>query len=328
VIIPTHNRRDLIGEPLRALAKQTIPAEELEVIVVADGCSDGTFEMLREASYPFEFQLLSQPASGAATARNRGAAAARAKLLILIDDDVVPGPGAVEAHLRHHEEHPNTVGIGPYLLDPPKRPSLLLEARARWWEKQFTRIGDSAQPTSYEDLLPGNLSISRSDFQSVGGFATEFQKWGSEDYELGVRLIKAGYKIMLVPGARARHLQTLSLRSDFGNMQSSGGTSVIFARLHPDIAPTLWLSDRWRVDWFAESFPRLGDALAPIVLKVLTILDRTSCRKLFGSLHRQVRRYAYARGAQLERDNESVRFAEPPARNGPEKQAVQHHPSS
>lgn len=54
VIIPTHNRRELLEMVLKHIAGQTVDLLSIEVIVVADGCSDGTIEMLGSRRWPPE----------------------------------------------------------------------------------------------------------------------------------------------------------------------------------------------------------------------------------------------------------------------------------
>lgn len=52
VLIPTYNRREIVARCLKSLAEQTLPPEQYEVIVIDDGSTDGTDEMLASLDYP------------------------------------------------------------------------------------------------------------------------------------------------------------------------------------------------------------------------------------------------------------------------------------
>jgi glycosyl transferase family 2 len=74
-IVPVHNGARFVSEALRSVKIQTLPADE--IIVVDDGSSDGTSDIVRR-EHP-DVVLIAQPRSGPAAARNagRGARAAR-----------------------------------------------------------------------------------------------------------------------------------------------------------------------------------------------------------------------------------------------------------
>ncbi|MCC6751603.1 MAG: glycosyltransferase family 2 protein [Deltaproteobacteria bacterium] len=82
VIVPTHDRAALLGRALDSVRAQTRPADE--ILVVDDGSTDGTRELL--ARYP-EVRVLSQQQRGVSAARNVGLRAARGEWLALLDSD-------------------------------------------------------------------------------------------------------------------------------------------------------------------------------------------------------------------------------------------------
>jgi hypothetical protein len=99
-IIPAYNRADLIGETLRSVLEQTRPPDE--VIVVDDGSSDGTPDIV--AQFGRAVTLLRQSNAGAGTARNTGFARSTGEIVHFMDsDDLVTlnsyraGIAAVEA---------------------------------------------------------------------------------------------------------------------------------------------------------------------------------------------------------------------------------------
>ncbi|NTW02976.1 MAG: glycosyltransferase, partial [Oscillochloris sp.] len=69
IVIPTRNRCAALQATLMALAQQTVPADEIEVLVVADGSTDGTIPMVRGLRVPYTLRLLEQPARGVSYAR-------------------------------------------------------------------------------------------------------------------------------------------------------------------------------------------------------------------------------------------------------------------
>src|SRR5262245_57747116 len=82
VIIPTYNRRDFIREALASVLAQT--CQDFELIVVDDGSTDGTEEIVREfpgARYVF------QENQGVSAARNVGAALSQGELIAFLDSD-------------------------------------------------------------------------------------------------------------------------------------------------------------------------------------------------------------------------------------------------
>ncbi len=102
VVIPTYNRRAQLAQALDGLAKQDPVDGGFEVIVVSDGCTDGTDEYLASDDVPVPVTALRQPNSGPAAARNRGIDAAQGELVVFIDDDVVPEHDFLAAHLHSH----------------------------------------------------------------------------------------------------------------------------------------------------------------------------------------------------------------------------------
>ena len=83
VILPTYNRRGVLGDSVRSVLAQTY--RNFELIIVDDGSTDGTAELVRSicpaAAYVW------QPHAGVAAARNRGLAEARGQLIALQDSD-------------------------------------------------------------------------------------------------------------------------------------------------------------------------------------------------------------------------------------------------
>jgi glycosyltransferase involved in cell wall biosynthesis len=199
IIIPTYNRRSLLEKALDRLAAQTVDMTNAEVIVVLDGCSDGTAEMLSAGHWPFDLRVVSQDQRGAGAARNAGAKIARGPVLIFLDDDIMAAPELVEQYVRAHQDEGTTVGIGRLMADPsPKVPG--------WWRwlewqlsKQYKAMQAGRRRVGGRSLYSGNFSVRREQFFWVGGFDESLPH--SEDVELGLRLEGEGATFQLVPAA-------------------------------------------------------------------------------------------------------------------------------
>lgn len=83
-VIPTHNRREFVGRAVESvLAQDPTPAQ---IIVVDDGSTDGTADMIRE-KFGSRVQLVVQPNGGNAVARHRGVLEAKGEWIAYLDDD-------------------------------------------------------------------------------------------------------------------------------------------------------------------------------------------------------------------------------------------------
>jgi glycosyltransferase involved in cell wall biosynthesis len=99
VIVPTYNRRETLICSLETLFVQTVPASQVEIIVVVDGSTDGTVETLRHLRPECRFQVIEQENRGPAAARNAGARAAESELILFLDDDMRCDMELLRAHV-------------------------------------------------------------------------------------------------------------------------------------------------------------------------------------------------------------------------------------
>lgn len=310
VIIPTHNRVNSLRRTLDALCIQTYPVKDVEVLVVADGCTDETVEMLKSYKAPYTLGVIEQKRQGAAAARNTGAAAAKGKLLLFLDDDIVPTTGLIEAHVSTHQTQPGRVVIGPYPTFLQGKTDFTNIQKRLWWSERFQAIRQPHHRYTYRDMFSGNFSLEADLFDRLGGFDSVIKNCGGEDYEFGVRIIKAGILFTYATEALAYHYEheTTDLDRLFRRYSQEGRAEVHIGRRHPDMIPTLSLTQfeasnsrlerirfKLALDWTV-----VGDFLAARLRSILDLLERLRMRgfwlRLFGELHR----YWYWRGVKEE----------------------------
>jgi GT2 family glycosyltransferase len=102
VIIPTYNYGIFIRDALNSVLRQGI--SDLEIIVVDDGSTDGTADILG----PFEARIkyVYQKNAGLSAARNTGIANSTGEFIQFLDADDILGPNALASQLRYLERHP------------------------------------------------------------------------------------------------------------------------------------------------------------------------------------------------------------------------------
>lgn len=188
VIVPTHNRRHLLEKKLQALEAQAgFEVPGLEVIVVADGCTDDTLAFLKDYRPSFSLSVLEIPGKGAAFARNTGAKVAKGERLLFSDDDIIPGSTWIKAH--GEAASPNAVVIGKLILPPHlKHGATFTGPKAFWW-----------------NATGANTSLSKALFFHAGGYDENFAAYGGEDPDLGWRLKQAGATFSFAERAVAEH---------------------------------------------------------------------------------------------------------------------------
>ena len=242
VVVPTYQRRDSIRRLLAALHEQTLAPTEFEVVVVVDGSTDGTREWLAEQHPPFRLNVLWSPNRGRAAACNRGIAAARGDVLVLLDDDMCPFAECLAAHLEAHAGHERwgIVGAAPIFVDD--RADAVKRFVASKFNTHLQKLARPGHEFSPRDFYTGNFSIRRDVLLEVGGFDEDFTRYGNEDVELSVRLRRAGVRLRFEPRAASRQAYEKGLAALANDTVDKGRTSVVLARKHPEVWKQLRLA--------------------------------------------------------------------------------------
>lgn len=221
----TYNRAALLERVLDACFEQTIPERSYEVVLVNDGSTDETPEVIERARERANcrFVVVDQANAGLAKARNAGIARASGERIVFIDDDVLPLPNFVEEHLRSHASHPQAIVRGGAInvesfddLPPPV-----------WTIKNYS--GNYFWTT--------NVSVPLATIRGIGGFNETFSEYGWEDIDVGLRLRARGVKAVFNPKALAYHYKPRPRASEVEKMvrqaRAQARTAVMLVGLHP-----------------------------------------------------------------------------------------------
>jgi glycosyltransferase involved in cell wall biosynthesis len=216
VVVPTFNSSALLDRCLLTFRAQKLTsADSLEVLVVDDGSTDQTSEVVRRhvvADSRFRYLHVPRTASSSrSAARNRGAQEATGDILIFIDGDQLAPPTFIDRHLRHYQStsaRKAVIGFRKYLRTPEAFNESFLDDGGEEFlggiiksDIRLDLLSRLSHPggdlkTAWHLFFTCNVSVPRADFERAGGFNEEFRGWGLEDSELGYRLDRSGSQIV------------------------------------------------------------------------------------------------------------------------------------
>jgi glycosyltransferase involved in cell wall biosynthesis len=219
IVIPTYNRCKLLSRTLQGLCEQVAADRILEVIVVSDGSTDATSDVVDEFSGRLPVRCISQAKSGVSTARNRGLREARGRVVLLLDDDVIPSSKLV---LEHTDFHRQSLGFESVLLGYVTwLPELRITPFMRWYGEYGALFGyalledDSEVDRRY--LYTCNISFKTDFLRANGGFNENLTV--HEDHELGFRLAKRGMRMFFRRNALGYHNQSFTFQQACDRVQ-------------------------------------------------------------------------------------------------------------
>jgi glycosyltransferase involved in cell wall biosynthesis len=220
VVIPTYNRAYCIARTIDSVLAQT--HRDLEVVVVDDGSTDGTAELLAR-TYPAEprLRVLSKPNGGVSAARNHGIRAARGEFIALLDSDDCFLPWKLEVQLACLAAVPDAGmiwtdmdAIGPDGEVSARRFLRTMYGAYQWLEPEdlferslplsdvdaslAARLGNPRLHAGdiYSEMVLGNLVhtstvlLRRERAEKVGGFEEAWR--AGEDYPFHLRTCREG----------------------------------------------------------------------------------------------------------------------------------------
>ena len=232
IIIPSYNAAERLLLNLEALNCQDYDQKDVEVIVVNNGSTDDTEKTLQFVNLKFPLKIITiEKNQGIARGRNQGIVHACGDILIFHDSDMIAAKDFISRHLAYHEQE-NMVVCGAFWKrirsfdynDPEKKAQLITREQVRGGsfmdhvfdsESDFVRgirkiLGRldnnlTGYTLPWRFCITNNLSARRNSVINVGMFDQNIVKYGFEDYDLGLRLFKAGGEFVIAEDIISAH---------------------------------------------------------------------------------------------------------------------------
>ncbi len=213
VVICTYNRERFLADTLVSMARQTLPPDHWELLLIDNNSSDRTPDIARAfvAAHPeVRFRYVHEPTQGLSHARNRGIAEAAGDVVVFLDDDIW-ADAELLAHYAAAFSDPDLDAAGGRILVRYEGP------RPAWMSPWLEPL------MGYHDLGPaprtypgskypggGNMAMRKAVFGRVGLFNTELGRKGTglsgnEEKDLFQRLRAMGGTVRYLPNASLYH---------------------------------------------------------------------------------------------------------------------------
>lgn len=196
VIVPVYNAGKAIGRCIEALLSQDLPQADREVIIVDNGSTDSTADVV--AGYPVDL-IRENELVGSYAARNRGIAAARGAVLAFTDADCIPSQGWLRIALQAFEDSQVYLAGGEIQPAPPDNEVERYQAAGDFLSHRYG-IEHPFRPY----LQTANVFYRRQLFERIGTFNADLISGG--DADISWRAQSAGFgPIRFVAGASVVH---------------------------------------------------------------------------------------------------------------------------
>jgi glycosyltransferase involved in cell wall biosynthesis len=188
VVIPVHNRAHLLGRAVQSVRAQTF--QDLELVVVDDGSTDGSAEVVGPSDDPRIRVVRLTRKSGVSRARNTGILHARGSLVAFLDSDDEWLPDKLERQIAHFQQ--------------PEEDNVLVSCRHVRYDDLTDRVAAPSPPiptgepfgqiVDGQAPLPSCVVVPRAAITAVGALDETLAAFA--DYELWLRLADAGTRFV------------------------------------------------------------------------------------------------------------------------------------
>ncbi len=231
VIIPTYNGARKISGLLDSLTNQTVM--DFEVIIVVDGSTDNTKEVIAPYSKVFDnFQVFSQQNSGRSSTRNKGVLLAKTDLLIFCDDDMLPDKDSIAKHVNFHTNNPGCLLCGSQLEIYSNLNSDIQNYKAHISKKWLNKYANGISMMDGKNLFfsSANCSMPIEVFNQLSGFDERLTD--GEDFDLAFRALKKNKQVYFDKNNRSIHQDKLTCVSYIKRVREYADAKQQWDKLH------------------------------------------------------------------------------------------------
>jgi peptidoglycan-N-acetylglucosamine deacetylase len=198
VIVPAFNEEKVICASIRALLASHL--RKFKIVVVDDGSSDNTAQVVREAfAGTSRVRVLTKPNGGKWSALNWGLMHASAEIVIILDADTVFEPDAVSLLVRHFADPAVAAVAGSASVG--NSVNIITRFQALEYTTNQNLDRRALEIVNGISVVPGAIGAWRRDaLLSIGGFQSDTL---AEDADATIRLERAGWKVVYEPRAVA-----------------------------------------------------------------------------------------------------------------------------
>lgn len=204
VVVPIYNSIGYLKQCLSALAESNY--DNFDVLVVDDGSTEAVEPIV--AQYGYHYLRIDGP-GGPARARNRGVTRVKGKYLVFIDADVCVHRDTLSGFAEIFANDPSVDAIIGSYDESPAEPGFFSQ-----YKNLFHHYVHQSNGGQVNTFWSGCGAMNRDLFLAFGGFDEQrYRRPAIEDIELGTWVTAAGFRIVLAPQVKAKHLKRWTLWS-------------------------------------------------------------------------------------------------------------------
>ena len=257
IVIVNFNAREYLERCLESLTAAP-PAMAHDIVVVDNASTDGSVRLVR-SRWPSVTVIENAANLGFAAGNNIGIRASRGSSILLLNNDTIVPPGAIDSLVAALLEHPDAAVAGPLLVDDAGRTELsfgpmispLGELRQKWITKLYARrwgpasrwVERATARDRYVDWVSGAcLLVHRIDAERVGLLDERYFLY-TEDVDFCASIRRTGRRVLFTSAARVVHRRGRSRATAPAAMNAAYRRShlAFYDKHHPRWAPLLRL---------------------------------------------------------------------------------------